>query len=93
MYVQAKRWEATVGRPEIQKFAGVLQGHRARKGVFITTSTFSAEAREFAERIDSRIVLMDGEMLAGLMVEHDVGVSKTQTYEVKRVDSDYFLEE
>jgi restriction system protein len=93
VYVQAKRWEATVGRPEIQKFAGVLQGHRARKGVFITTSSYSTEAKEFAERIDSRIVLVDGEMLAGLMVDHDVGVSKLQAYEVKKVDSDFFMEE
>jgi restriction system protein len=93
IYIQAKRWDSTVSRPEIQKFAGVLQGHRARKGVFITTSSFSAEARDYCERIDSKIVLMDGEMLAALMVDHDVGVSTAQAYEVKRIDSDYFSEE
>jgi restriction system protein len=93
IYIQAKRWEATVGRPEIQKFAGVLQGHRARKGVFITTSDFSKEATDFVDRIDSRIVLIDGPTLARLMVDHDVGVSVTQKYEVKKVDSDYFEEE
>jgi len=93
VYVQAKRWEATVGRPEIQKFAGALQGRRAKKGVFITTSEFSNEAREFAERIDSRIVLVDGQTLAGHMIDHNVGVSHVASYEVKKVDSDYFTEE
>jgi len=90
---QAKRWDSTVGRPEIQKFAGALQGHRAKKGVFITTSDFSAEAVDFASRIDSKIVLIDGAKLARYMIDHDVGVSASRTYEVKRVDSDYFTEE
>lgn len=93
IYVQAKRWESTVGRPEIQKFAGALQGHRARKGVFLTTSGFSSEATEFASRIDSKIVLIDGETLAKYMIDHNVGVSVSRAYEVKKVDADYFGEE
>lgn len=93
VYVQAKKWEGTVGRPEIQKFAGALQGQRARKGVFITTSTFSSEAVEFASRVESRIVLMDGASLVRHMIENNVGVSVTRAYEVKKIDSDYFAEE
>lgn len=93
VYIQAKRWAQPVGRPEIQKFAGALQGHRARKGVFITTSSFSKEAREYVERIDSKIVLIDGERLAELMFEYNVGVATVATYQVKKVDSDFFLEE
>ena len=90
IYIQAKRWEGTVGRPEIQKFAGALQGQRARKGIFITTSNFSREALEYAARIDSRIILIDGSRLAELLFEHNVGVSPVGQYEVKRLDSDYF---
>ena len=93
IYIQAKRWDSTVGRPEIQKFAGALQGHRARKGVFITTSSFSSDAVEFALRIDSKIVLIDGAQLAKYMIDHNVGVSSSRSYEVKRIDSDYFSEE
>jgi len=93
IYLQAKKWQGTVGRPEIQKFAGALQGQRAKKGIFLTTSGFSAEAREYASAIDSRIVLIDGQRLASLMIEHDVGVSRTGVYEIKRVDSDYFSED
>ena len=93
IYIQAKRWDSTVGRPEIQKFAGALQGHRARKGVFITTSGFSSEAVDFASRIDSTIVLIDGSTLARYMIDHDVGVSTSRSYEIKRIDSDYFTEE
>lgn len=93
IYLQAKRWDSTVGRPEIQKFAGALQGHRARKGVFITTSSFSTDALEFASRIDSKIVLIDGPALAKYMIDHNVGVSPTRSYEVKKIDSDYFSEE
>jgi len=92
IYIQAKRWENTVGRPEIQKFAGALQGKRARKGVFITTSNFSNEAIEFASQIENKIVLMDGEQVAQLMIDHDIGVSPVATYAVKRIDSDYFGE-
>lgn len=93
IYVQAKRWESSVGRPEIQKFAGALQGHRARKGVFITTSAFSRDAHEYVERIDSKIVLIDGATLTRFMVDSGVGVSLVTSYEVKRVDSDYFSDE
>ncbi len=92
MYVQAKKWDATVGRPVVQGFAGSLQGFRARKGVFITTAAFSAEAREYVERIETRVVLIDGTMLARLMIEHNVGVTAAATNQVKRVDSDYFAE-
>jgi restriction system protein len=93
IYIQAKRWEGTVGRPDIQKFAGALQGHRARKGVFITTSSFSAEAIDFAARIDNKIVLIDGAALARYMIDTDVGVSAYRSYQVKKIDSDYFTEE
>jgi restriction system protein len=92
IYVQAKRWENTVGRPDIQKFAGALQGQRARKGIFITTSAFSREAEEYAQRIDSRIVLIDGARLAALMFDFDVGVNARGAYTVKQLDSDYFEE-
>ena len=90
IYIQAKRWEGSVGRPEIQKFAGALQGQRARKGVFITTSSFTNEAKEYASLIESKIILIDGEHLSRLMVEHNVGVSTVGQYEVKKLDSDYF---
>ena len=90
IYIQAKRWEGVVGRPEIQKFAGALQGQRARKGVFITTSSFTKEAQEYASVIDSKIILIDGEHLSKLMAEHNVGVSTVGQYEVKKLDSDYF---
>jgi restriction system protein len=93
IYIQAKRWLQTVGRPEIQKFAGALQGFRAKKGIFITTSDFSREAIEYAFRIESRIVLIDGEMLWNLMIDFGIGVSKTATYEIKKIDNDYFDEE
>ena len=90
IYIQAKRWENTVGRPEIQKFAGALQGQRAKKGIFITTSNFSKDAHEYASRIDSRIVLVDGEQLTQFMIDHNIGVAPVSVYEVKRIDSDYF---
>ena len=90
IYIQAKRWEGAVGRPEIQKFAGALQGQRARKGVYITTSSFTKEAREYALLIESKIILIDGENLSRLMAEYGVGVSTVGQYEVKKLDSDYF---
>jgi restriction system protein len=90
IYVQAKRWEGTVGRPEIQKFAGALQGQRASKGVFITTSSYTRDAVDYAAVINSKIILIDGEQLAGLMVDHNVGVSTIGMYELKRLDNDYF---
>ncbi len=90
IYIQAKRWEATVGRPEIQKFAGALDGQRARKGVFITTSDFSREAEDYVSRIDKKIILMDGQTMARLMIDFGVGVTSVSTYEIKKLDSDYF---
>jgi restriction system protein len=93
IYIQAKRWEGVVGRPEIQKFAGALQGKRARKGVFITTSGYTKDASEYASLIDTKIILIDGDKLASLMVDYNVGVNVIGTYEVKRLDSDYFDEE
>ncbi|WP_292387169.1 restriction endonuclease [Methanosarcina sp. UBA5] len=89
IYIQAKRWEGTVPRPEIQKFAGALIGKKAKKGVFITTSTFSREAIEYAD-FTGNIVLIDGETLARLMIEYNVGVSKAKSYDVKKIDTDYF---
>lgn len=93
IYVQAKRWESNISRPEIQKFAGALQGKRAKKGIYITTSTFTREAHEFIRSIDSKIVLIDGERLAELMIEHDVGVAIVQTFQIKQINTDYFAEE
>lgn len=93
VYLQAKRWDGTVGRPEIQKFAGALQGQRARKGVFITTSAFSKESLEYASAIDSTIILIDGETLAGLMIDYNIGVTSVASYELKRLDADYFTED
>ena len=93
IYVQAKRWENSVGRPEVQKSAGALQGQRARKGSMITTSNFSKEALDYASRIDSKIVLIDGEQLAQLMIDHGLGVSPVAVYEIKKIDTDYFTEE
>ena len=90
IYIQAKRWEGTVGRPEIQKFAGALQGQRANKGVFITTSGFSKDAEDYAKIISSKIILLDGKQLAKLMVDHNVGVAQIGVYEIKKIDSDYF---
>jgi restriction system protein len=93
IYVQAKRWDKVVGRPEVQRFVGALQGKRARKGVLITTSSFSGDAMDYARGIDSKVVLIDGERLAELMIDYDVGVSKVDAYVMKRVDADYFSEE
>lgn len=92
IFIQAKRWQGSVGRPEIQKFVGALQGQRARKGVFITTSTYTADAVDYASRIDTKVVLIDGKHLSALMIDFDVGVSASASYIVKRVDSDYFEE-
>ncbi len=93
IYIQAKRWGTnTVGRPDIQQFAGALQGQRANKGIFITTSRFTEDAKSFVAQIGSKIVLIDGEQLAQLMIDHDVGVATAVTYQVKRIDSDYFSE-
>ena len=91
VYVQAKRWQGTVGRPEIQGFYGALAGQRANKGVFITTSTYTMQAVEFAKSVE-RIVLVDGPRLADLMIDHEVGVS-ARTVKIPKIDSDYFDEE
>ena len=93
VYIQAKRWDGPVGRPEIQKFAGALQGQRARKGIFITTSAFTQSAQDYVSRIDSKIVLIDGDTLAQLMIDYNIGVTTVTSYELKRVDTDYFTEE
>ena len=92
IYIQAKRWEGVVSRPEIQKFAGALQGQRARKGIFITTSDFTKEAQEYVSRIDSKIILINGKTLSRFMIDFGVGVTSVASYEIKKIDSDYFSE-
>lgn len=92
IYIQAKRWEGNVSRPEIQKFVGALQGQRAKKGIFITTSDFTNEAVQYASMIDNKVVLINGETLASLMIDFNVGVSPVRAYEIKRIDSDYFVD-
>jgi restriction system protein len=92
IYIQAKKWEGTIGRPELQKFVGALHGKRAKKGVFITTSKFTADAVDYVSRIDPRIVLIDGRQLAELMIDSGIGVTPTVSYEIKRIDTDYFGE-
>ncbi|MDR5727722.1 MAG: restriction endonuclease [Terriglobia bacterium] len=94
LYIQAKRWgDNTVGRPEIQGFVGALYGKKAKRGIFITTSTFSKAALDYAEGLDSRVVLINGAQLAELMFEYGLGVSTVSSYVVKRVDSDFFNED
>ena len=95
IYIQAKRWEGNVSRPEVQKFVGALQMHRAKKGILITTSGFSKEAEESLSKLDSNVVLVliDGEQLVNLMIDNNVGVTKVTSYDVKKVDLDYFIEE
>lgn len=93
IYIQAKRWGSTVGRPAIQAFAGSLMGQKASKGVFITTSSFSQEAKAYVDMIDKKIVLIDGDQLAQLMVDHGIGVTEVSSYVVKKIDLDYFGEE
>ncbi|AKU90928.1 restriction endonuclease [Vulgatibacter incomptus] len=93
IYLQAKRWDSTVGRPTVQAFAGSLEGVRARKGVLITTSGFSKEAKEYVDRIEKRIVLIDGKELARLMMDHSVGVSEVARYAIQKIDLDFFDDE
>jgi len=93
IYIQAKRWENVVGRPEIQKFVGALMGKRARKGIFITTSRFSSEAIEYVMSIDFKVVLIDGERLADFMIDYDLGVTGSTVYQLKKIDTDYFVED
>lgn len=81
-----------MGRPEIQKFVGALQGQRAKKGIFITTTRFTDDAKSYTSKIDTKVVLIDGKRLANLMIDHNVGVSEQTTYEIKSLDSDYFGE-
>lgn len=92
IYVQAKRWKGTVGRPDVQGFVGALAGKQAQKGVFITTSSFTAEAIQFVRGLSQKVILIDGARLADLMIEHNIGVSTTRTIALKRIDSDYFEE-
>lgn len=92
IYIQAKRWSGQIGRPKIQEFAGALVGQNANKGVFITTSNYSKEAREYVKGIQQKIVLIDGQELAKYMIEYNVGVSVKKEYIVKRIDNDYFEE-
>lgn len=93
IYIQAKRWEGTVGRPVIQQFAGALQGQRARKGVLITTSSFSKDAIDYTRNLQSTIVLIDGRQLSELMIEFGIGVSDVETIRLKKLDEDYFADE
>jgi restriction system protein len=93
IYIQAKRWANVVGRPEIQKFAGALLGQQAKKGVFITTSNFTKDAEDYVKNLTSKIILIDGEQLAEFMIDYNVGVSTVTSYEIKRIDSDYFSED
>lgn len=91
--VQAKRWQGSVGRPAVQAFAGSMEAHRARKGVMLTTGTFTEDAYDYIERIERKIILIDGRRLAQLMIEHGVGVAVSRVYAIKRIDSDYFVDD
>ena len=93
IYLQAKRWEGTVGCPEIQKFVGALHGFQSKKGVFITTSNFSKDAIDYVAKIDNKIVLINGDRLAQLMLEYGVGVFTIEVYEFKKIDEDFFIDE
>jgi restriction system protein len=95
IYIQAKRWQPgnTVGRPEIQKFVGALAGQGAKKGIFITTSSFTRDAIEYQPRNETKIVLIDGDQLSQMMIDYDLGVSPINKYEIKRLDHDYFGDE
>lgn len=93
IYIQAKRWDNVVGSKEIRNFVGSLAGQHANKGVFITTSSFTKDALEYVKTIPHKVILIDGEMLTQLMIENDIGVTKVTSYDIKKVDSDYFEEE
>ena len=92
IYIQAKRWSGNVSRPEVQKFVGAVHGQNANRGVFITTSSFTNEAREYANNINSNIILVDGKQLAKLMIEYNVGVQVKDTIQIKKIDEDFFIE-
>jgi len=93
IYIQAKRWQGSVGRPDVQKFVGALHGKRAKKGVFITTGSFTRDAEHYVSTIDPKVVLIDGSRLVDLMIDHNLGVSIVDSYEIKKIDSDFFFEE
>ena len=93
IYLQAKKWEGSVGRPEIQRFVGALHGQRAKKGVFITTGKFSTGAKEYVNKIEPKIILIGGEKLTNYMIDLNLGVSVKSTFEIKRADTDYFIED
>jgi restriction system protein len=93
IYIQAKRWQGSVGRPEVQKFVGALHGQRAKKGVFITIGSFTRDAEQYVTTIDPKVVLIDGNRLVALMIDHNLGVSTVDAYEIKKIDSDFFFEE
>lgn len=93
IYIQAKRWQGPVGRPEIQKFVGALHGQRAKKGVFITTGMFTRDAQHYVQTIDPKVVLIDGKRLVDLMIDYNLGASTVDAYEIKKIDSDFFVEE
>jgi len=93
IYLQAKRWDGTVGRPEIQKFVGALHGKRAKKGVFITTGKFTNDALDYVATIDPKVILIDGRALVEYMIDFNLGVATATTYEIKRIDTDYFTDE
>jgi restriction system protein len=93
IYIQAKKWENNVSRPEIQKFVGALQGKRSKKGIFITTSDFSKEAYDYAKNLDVAVILIDGDKLSEYMIENELGVSLKHSYKIYSIDNDYFTEE
>jgi restriction system protein len=93
IYIQAKRWDSVVTRPEIQKFVGALMGKKARKGIFITTSGFTSDAVKYVSNIDCKVVLIDGKRLSEFMIDYDIGVTGSTVYQLKRIDSDYFSNE
>ncbi len=93
IYIQAKRWEGVVGSKEIRNFVGSLAGQKANKGVFITTSSYTKDALSFVSSIQQKVILIDGDKLAQLMIDSDIGVSKVASYEIKKIDSDYFTDD
>ena len=93
VYVQAKRWDGAVGRPVVQGFTGSLEGQRARKGVLITTSSFTQDARDYVSKIEKKIVLIDGDQMANYMIDFRIGISEITSYSVIKIDNDYFLDE
>ncbi|GAI87406.1 unnamed protein product, partial [marine sediment metagenome] len=92
IYIQAKKWKTPVGRPMVQGFVGAMQGKKSRKGIMITTSTFTKHAVEYVSKIDIKVALIDGDTLTDLMIEHKIGVSTKENYEIKEIDIDYFIE-